>query len=182
MGHDHQQSSSSGALVALVGVVLIVAILGVLVVAGAGLFFVQASRVQVQRAMVARERAVAETHRAEAEAIQAVVQEQRAEATPQIQESSVGAIPDPRLNFEVNLDREGNASVDGEKISLDNLRARLAKLKGETGNSFYVLINADSECPAKHIIPVLDVCEEVGDIDFSIEVAAVGWASDAEPR
>ena len=60
MGHDHQQSSSSGALV---GVVLIVAILGVLVVAGAGLFFVQASRVQVQRAMVAKERAVDGTGR-----------------------------------------------------------------------------------------------------------------------
>jgi hypothetical protein len=31
-----------------------------------------------------------------------------------------------------------------------------------------VQINADPECPVKHIIPVLDTCKEVGDIDFRI--------------
>ena len=166
MGHDHQQSSSSGAVVAIVAAVLLVAILGILVVAGVGLFFVKADRMESRAAAF---RAVAEELRAEGEVIQSVVQEQRAEATPQIQESNVGAIPAPRLNFEVTLDREGNASIDGEEIGLDELKAQLAKLKDETSNAFSVRINVDPECPVKHVIPVLDVCKKVGDIDFSIE-------------
>ena len=170
--------------------VLLVALLGILVVAGVGLFFVRESKMQqavaiesqmvaeVHRAKAEEQRTVGEVRRAEAEIQQAVTQLQR--AATQIRQSSVGAIPDPRLIFEVSIDREGNASIDGEGIGLDELRAQLAKLKDETSNSFSVHINADSECPVKHIIPVLDVCKELGDIDFSIEVAAVGWASDAE--
>jgi biopolymer transport protein ExbD len=163
MGYDDpQQPSSSGALIALVGVVLIVAILGVLVVAGAGLFFVQTSRVQVQRAMVAKERAVAETHRAEAEALMAV------------EEAQADAMSDPRLNFEVTIDREGSVSIDGKAIGLDELRTQLAKLKIETSGAFSVRINADPECPVKHIIPVLDVCEAVGEIDYRIVASSDG--------
>ncbi|MCB9873620.1 MAG: hypothetical protein H6821_05520 [Planctomycetaceae bacterium] len=29
-------------------------------------------------------------------------------------------------------------------------------------------INADPECPIKHIVPVLDVLDEAGDIDYQI--------------
>ena len=29
-------------------------------------------------------------------------------------------------------------------------------------------INADPECPIKHIVPVLDVLDEAGDIDYRI--------------
>ena len=187
MGHDHQQSSSSGAVVAIVGVVLIVAILGVLVVAGVGLFFVSTSSVQfvntssgqshvfIEDQMVTQEevttqRAVAEVHLAEAEIQQAVSQLQR--AATQIRQSSVAATLEASLNFEVSIDREGNASIDGEKIGLDELKARLAKLKAETSNTFSVQINADPECPVKHIIPVLDVCKEVGDIDFSVATSS----------
>jgi len=178
MGHDHQQSSSSGAVIAIVVAVLLVGIVGLLAVAGAGLLLVRGSKMQqavaiesqmvaeVHRAKSEEQRAVAEVHLAEAEIQQAVSQLQR--AATQIQQSSVGAIPDPRLNFVVTLDREGNASVDGEGIGLDELRSRLAKLKDETSNAFSVQINADPECPVKLLIPVLDVCEEVGDIDFSI--------------
>lgn len=179
MGHDHQQSSSSGAVVAIVVAVMLVGIIGLLAVAGAGLFFVQAGRMAViQDQMVVEEHV--ELHRAGAETQRAVARVRIKDGMVQIQESSVGAIPDPRLNFEVRLDREGNASVDGEEIDLNELKARLAKLKEQTSNAFTVLINAHSECPVKHVIPVLDVCKEVGDIDFSIEVAAVGLASDAE--
>jgi biopolymer transport protein ExbD len=154
MGYDERhQSSSSGVLVAVVVVVLIVILLGILAVLGAGYFFVQTSRVE---AMVARERTVVEAHNAEAESLTAV------------DEARVQATPEQRLNFELNLDREGNTSVNGEKISLDELRTKLAKLKDETSNAFSVRINADPECPAKHIIPALDVCEDVGDIDFRI--------------
>ncbi|MDP7305145.1 MAG: biopolymer transporter ExbD [Pirellulaceae bacterium] len=155
--HQHQQSESSGAVVAIVAAVLIVAVLGILVVAVAGLFWVRTSTVQ-SRAVAAEHLAVAEM--------------QRAVAVAQVQQqSSVMATPVPRLSFEVKLDREGNASIDGKGIDLDDLRAHLAKLKDETSNTFSVRINADSECPVKLVVPVLDVIEEVGDIDFRIASA-----------
>jgi biopolymer transport protein ExbD len=111
----------------------------------------------------------------------AVVEQQAAAELHELEEiESDGMVPlqrqdarfadssDPRLNFELNLDREGNTSVDGERIGLDELREEIAKLKDETSNAFSVRINADPECPAKHVVSVLDVCEEVGDVDYRV--------------
>ena len=155
MGYDqHQQPNSSGTLVAVIGVGLVLAILGIIVVAAIGLFWVRA-RVESQAAVVG------ELHRAEAEA-------QRAMAMAQAEQARDSLTPDPRLDFVLKLDREGNISVDGEKIGFDESRARLVKLKDETSNEFSVCITADPECPAKHIIPVLDVCHDVGDIDVRV--------------
>ena len=167
MGHDHQQSSSSGTLVAIVVAVLLVAILGILVVAGAGFFMVRTSSMQ-SRAVAIESRMVAEVQRAKADEQRAVAHVRITDGVVQIQQSSIAATPGKRLNFEVTIDREGNASIDGKEHGLDELKAQLTKLKAETSNTFSVQINADPECPVKHIIPVLDVCKEVGDIDFSV--------------
>jgi biopolymer transport protein ExbD len=156
MGYEeHPQSSSSGVLIAVVVVILFVAMIGIVAVLGAGFFFV--SRVEMQEAVIAEELAVAEARRAEAEAVRAI-EEARSEATP-----------DPTLiDFEVKLDRDGNASLDGADIDLDGLRARLAKLKEETSDAFSVRIDADSECPVKHVVNVVDLCKGVGVINYSI--------------
>ena len=168
MGYDqHQQSSSSGAVVAIVVVVMLVAILGILAVAGAGFFMVRTSSMQ-SRAVPIESRMAAEVQRAKAEEQRAVAHVRIKDGMVQVQRSSVRTTPAPRLNFEVTLDREGNASIDGKGIGLDELRAQLAKLKDETGNSFSVHINVDSECLFKHVVSVMDVCEEVGDIDFRV--------------
>ena len=169
MGFDQpKQSGSSGVVIVVVAAVLLVAILGIVAVAGVGLFFVRTTSSNYSRAVAIAEanQAVAEELRAEGEIQQAVSQMQR--AATQIRQSSVAATHEPRLNFEVSIDREGNTSIDGGKIGLDELKARLAKLKAETSNAFSVQINVDPECPVKHIIPVLDVCKEVGDVDISI--------------
>jgi len=182
MGFDQpKQSGSSGVMIVVVAAALLVAILGIVAVAGVGLFFVRTTS-NYSRAVAIAEanQAVAEELRAKGEAMHAAVQEQRAEATTQIQQSSDAATLGPRLNFEVTLDREGNASIDGGKIGLDELNARLAKLKAETSNTFSLQINVDPECPVKHIIPVLDVCKELGDIDFSIELRR--WGGPATPN
>jgi len=173
MGHEHQQSSSSGTVVAIVVGVLLVGFVGLLAVAGASLLWLGTSRTESRIVAVAEaNRAVAEELRAKGEAMHAASQLQR--ATHQIQRSSIAATPDSKLNIKVTIDREGIASIDGGGIDLDELRARLGKLKDETGNAISVLIDADPECPVKLLIPVLDVCTEVGDIDFSIEVASSG--------
>ena len=160
MGCDErQQSNSSGTLVVVIGVVLVFAILAIVVVGGAALLWVGTVRTESRAAVVAEQRAVIEEKlRAKATAMQSELEEARSEATL-----------DPMLNFKLNLDQEGNTNVDGENIGLDELRTRLAKLKHETSNVLVVHINADPECPVKHIVPVLDVCHEVGDIDYRVE-------------
>ena len=168
MGHDHQQSSSSGTLVAVIGVGLALAILGIVVVAAVGLFWVRAARMESRAAVIAEQRAVQQLRRARVVALQADAQAKHDQAIVQLEQARTAATPDPRLNFEVKLDRQGNASVDGEEIDLDELRARLAKLKDETSNAFSVQINADPECPVTHVISVMDVCKEVGDVDFNV--------------
>ena len=152
MGHDHQQSSSSGAVIAIVVAVPLVAIIGIVAVAGAWLL-VRTSSVQSQA--VTSEQLTVELHGAETETRRAVAHVRIKDGMVQIQQSSDAATPETRLNFAVTLDREGNASVDGEEIDLDELRAQLAKLKDETSNAFSVQINADPECPVTHVIPVI---------------------------
>lgn len=150
MGYDQHQQSNSPAAVVLV---VVFAVLGIFTVASVGLLFVWNSQ---SRAVAANELQVA------------VADIQRAETMAQLQELRVADTPGPKLNFAVRIDREGSTSIGGNKIDLDELRAHLTKLKGETSKAFSVHINVDSECPVKLVIPVLDVCHEVGDIDFRI--------------
>lgn len=178
MGYDQHQSSSSGAAVAIVVAVLLVGILGVLALAGAWIFLVRLDSSQSQVATVAMDQQVVTelrqggvTTRVQVPQTSVVVKPDPSDFTVRIDQdgnASVVATPDPKLNFEFKVDREGNASIAGEPLSLDELRVQLSMLKDETANALSVRVNADSECPVKHIIPVLDVCREVGDIDYSI--------------
>ena len=143
MGYEErQQSNSSGALVAVIGVGLVLAILAIIAVAGVGLFWVRASTQQSQA--VVGERMVAELHRAGAEA-------HLADAMAQLEQSRVATTPDPRLNFVLGIDREGNLSVDGDVIGLNELKKRLAEFKDKSHNAFILRIDTDPDCPARHI-------------------------------
>jgi biopolymer transport protein ExbD len=155
---DRQQPNSSGTLVVVIGVGLVLAILAIIAVAGVGLFWVRAS---TQQAIVMEQRAIA----ARAEA-------QRDRDLSQLEQSLFATGPGPSLKFVLELDRDGIMSVGGEGIDLNGLKARLAKLKEEASNTSSVQINADPECPVKYIVPVLDVCEEIGDIDYRIVASA----------
>jgi biopolymer transport protein ExbD len=159
MGYDErEQSNSSGALVAVIGVGLVLAILAIIAVAAVGLFWVRASTQQSQA--VAGERVVAELHRAGIEA-------QNASADAELEQAQIDA-PGSRLDLVLEIDREGNASVDGESIGLDELKKRLAEFRDKSHNTFLLRIETDPDCPARHIIAVLDMCDEVGDIDYQI--------------
>jgi len=168
IGRD-QQSNSSGAVVAMVVAALLIGIVGIVVVAGAGLFFVRTSRVE---AMVARERAVANLHRAEAEAHRAEAESHRAtdEAQKVIAENQSVATPDLRSKLEVTIDREGNMIVDGKIIDLDELRAALVKRKEETNNAFSVWVKTDPESAIDSLVAVLDTCTDLGKIEVCVTV------------
>jgi biopolymer transport protein ExbD len=141
----------------VIAVGLVLAILAIIAVAAVGLYWVGA---RSQQAVAMEQQATVAT-RAEVEA-------HRAEAMAQLEQSRVAETPDPRLNFVLEIDREGNAKTGDERIGLDELRAEIAKLKDETSNVFRVHINADPDCPIKHVAPVLEVLDEVGDIDYRI--------------
>ena len=167
MGHDqHQQSSSSGVLVAVVVVFLLIAMLGLLAIVGVGLFWVRASTGQSQVILAGP---------------QAPVQVRLAETLTDQRTIHIKPERDPRLSYELSIDRDGNATVGGERIGLDELRAQLAKRQEETANVFSVRVNVDPECPARHIVPVLDVCEEIGDIDYRVSVLASPEGSAEKP-
>jgi biopolymer transport protein ExbD len=161
MGYDErQQPNASGALVAVIGSGLVLAILAIIVVAGVGLFWVPA-RTQQAQAVAMEERAIAELHRAGAEA-------HLADAMAQLEQSRVATTPDTRINFVLKLDREGNISVDDEMIGLDELKTRVAKAKSESSNEFLVRVIADSDCPKRHIKFVAAVFDEVGDVAWHV--------------
>ena len=117
-------------------------------------------------AEVFEEQAFVELH--DSEAIQVDTMDQLRQ-----REANVAATPDPRLNFEVEIDGEGNTSVDGEKTDLDELRAKLVKLKDETSIEFSVHIYANSECPVKDVVAVFAVYDNVGDVDYRLSALGV---------
>ena len=119
MGFDQpKQSSSSGVVIVIVVAVLLVAILGIVAVAGAWLLWVRSSSMH-SRDIAIENGMVAEMQRAMAEEHRAVAQVRITDGMVQIQQSSVVATAGRRLNFEVKLDREGNDSFKGERIGLD---------------------------------------------------------------
>lgn len=168
MGYDqHQRSSSTGAVIAVVVVVLLLAVLGLVAVVGAGLFFVRTERIAVEKArraeVMARQQA----------AIAAVEAKRSVAIAETQQESSASVTQTESANLVVRLDRRGAAIIDEQEVDLDVLRARLTKWKQETNARLSLQINADSECPVKHVVAVLDICEEVGDIDCRIASSPV---------
>lgn len=168
MGHHHQQSNSSATLVAVIGGGLVLAILGIAVVAAVALFWVRAARMRSLSAVVWEQQAVDQVHRAEAEARQAAAQARHQEAISRLEQTRVAAAAGPRLNFAVKLDRNGNVDVGGEQIGLDELNARLAEIKDKIRQTPSVEIQADPDCPFKHVLAVLNVCQELGEIDYRI--------------
>ena len=153
MGHDHhQQSSSSGVVAAVLVAFLLLAILGIVLVAVVGIRFARKSTM-LSRVEAYDQLVVAEAH--EAEAIVALQDQPRIAATSA-----------KTVSVRVQLDHLGDASIDGEKVGLDTLKAQLTALKQETNTRLSLEINVDSECLFKHVLPVMNLYEEVGDIDF----------------
>jgi len=154
MGYDqHQQSNSTGTVIAVVVAVLLLAVLGIIAVAGAALFFVRTDRQEVAIAAVEVEHAI---------------------TVPDVQQGiSISPTQTEMASMEVRLDSRGAANINGEEVDIDGLKARLTKLKKETNARLSLQINADADCPVKHVVAILDICEEVGDIGYRIVSSAV---------
>lgn len=114
MGYDQRPpSGSSGVVIGVILAVLLVGFLGLVAVGGVAFFWLSAVSMETQEAIVAEEWAVAEAYLAEATA------RDGADAPANVeQEGGAVATPDPRPDFRVTVDAEGNVSVDGEHLKI----------------------------------------------------------------
>ena len=60
---------------------------------------------------------------------------------------------------------------DGQPIDLEGLRSQLDALNQDTSKRISVMLMADSDCPAKHVVALLSLLIELGDIDYRIAVS-----------
>lgn len=161
MGYEHHDRSNSTVMVVVA--ILALAVIGLLVVGGAGAFWLRTARMEV----AARETAVAARQRDRALAAEQAAMEAAMRASSRHQTAPPNN-PGTQLSLIVTVDRNGKCAVDREEIDLDELRLRLTRLKDKTRNAFHVRFETDGECPAKYIARLLDLCDAVGDVDVRV--------------
>ncbi len=161
MDKHHQQSSAPTA-----AIVIVVVLLGVVVLlAGCVLVGVMFYRNTTHKTMVAREHAL----RAEAQARKAAEMErERAEelarAAKLVTENETDAATDTAeakldvTEFHIAINAEGQMSVDGEVMDLDQVKARLRQLRSHPPS--HIVIQADEQCRMESVLRLLQVAEE----------------------
>lgn len=179
MGYDqHEKSSSSGAIVAVLVALLVVAVLGGLLLAGVGAFFwVRNAQRTSQQAMRAHQEARVQAERARAIAeINKIAAEQErlrikamARVGPAL-ETTLGP-PDPQKELRLKIDRDGSVSVNGEPVQRDALKARLKRVKEDAGALVSIRIEVHAESLHEHLISVLDACQEIG-TEITLRIAS----------
>ena len=96
------------------------------------------------------------------------------EISIQLPSAKTAQEPD-RLPGEIvlNLAKDGNVSVNGRLLTLDDLKARLARI-----SRFYpgqpVIIRADKEVRYETLVGVIDVCREADVWNFSLATDGEG--------
>ena len=110
MGYDQHRQSGSWGILSCIGAVAVLFVvgLGIIALIGVGVAIWQDFGGVPQVAVVEQE-AAEELHDLEDIELDRMVPLQR-------QDASFADSSDPRLNFELNLDQEGNASVDAEEV------------------------------------------------------------------
>jgi biopolymer transport protein ExbD len=160
MGYDKQpQSSSSGVTAATLVAVLLFAIMGVVVVALGGLFFVRASRMQSN---------VGPGHGGQLSWTEAQTNTDAGAVTLEAMPMLAVHEPITAVSVIVQLDQLGKVSIDGELVDLDTLKAQLAALKQESNGRLSVELDVDPGCRFEHVVSVIDVCNGIGAIKYQI--------------
>ncbi len=187
MGYDqqHEPSESSPVLVAAAVVGVPAAILAILLIVGVGLFFVRSASVSRAHAVAVRDRAVAQARTAQMRAEVAVQQAARvADAVQPVPSTAIApvipsppqAVPAPshprrQVNLIVNIDRDGQATLDDNRVDTSQVAERLVELKSANDQRLVVTINADPECPVKFVVAVQEACTGAGADSLQIAVA-----------
>ncbi len=154
MAYDRDRKPDMGGAAA---VILVALILGILVLAVGGFFFLAYSRSQSQMVM-ARNQAVAAQEKAAWVRVQAEQEREQllAEADPDEPDSATVR------QVTIAIDKDGNASVDGNSMQLDELQSQLRTISDESSDQLSAVIQVDDKCRFEHVARILSLCEEAG--------------------
>lgn len=87
---------------------------------------------------------------------------------PQVESLSQNSSPPPRT-YEVSIQANGQALLDGQPVSLDELRSRLSETTDDAKRPT-AIVRGDKACAYQHIAEVLAVCQEAGVVDLTVSV------------
>jgi biopolymer transport protein ExbD len=94
-------------------------------------------------------------------------------AVPEVAQAGEGSSPPgPQL---VVVQSDGSLELNGSSVSLEELTARLASLRSQSGQ-LSVIIRGDGQCPFQHVAAALAACREAGvsDLGITVRIAGVG--------
>jgi biopolymer transport protein ExbD len=80
--------------------------------------------------------------------------------------------PEPLV---VAVQSDGRLELNGTRVSLDELTARLAALRKELGQPT-VIIRGDGQCAFQHVAAALAACRQAGvsDLGITVRIAGIG--------
>ncbi len=150
MTHDRDRQPDIGGAAT---VILVTLILGLLVLAVGGFFFLAYSRSQSQMVM-ARDAAMAAREKA--------VQAER--ERKQLLAESDPAEPDSATvqQLTIAIDEDGDTSIDGKSMRPDELRNELHTMNAGASGQLSVVVQVDDQCPFEHLAVILSLCDEAG--------------------
>ena len=155
---DQPRTSSSGTVIAIVAVVVLLMLGGLLVLGLAGLFFFRLSAAQPvpvfepPRAVVT-ERAVM------------VEPQQAVEATAEPPVPATGEVVPPVAlvrKMTCRLDPQGEILADGQSVDIDGLKNLLVKAREDGTIRLEVVVEVDRQCLFEHVAAVQAICKEIG--------------------
>ncbi len=154
MPYDRNQQSGCGAAAA---VILVALMLGFLVLAVGGFFFLRASRVERQMVAV-QEVVVASQEKAERIQVEAELERDQLLAEAEPDNSTSATVK----HFTIAIDEDGNASVDGNVLLRDELQSKLRTMIDESSGQVSLVVRVDGQCRFEHVAVILSQCEEAG--------------------
>ena len=150
---DQPRTSSSGTVIAIVAVVVLLMLGGLLVLGLAGLFFFGLSvrsvapppPQMVQRVMVQPAQPV--------------------ELAPELQPPTMAEAPPPDTavrKIAVELDAQGKILADGQSVDIGALKDPLVKTRADGTIRLEVVVEVDRQCLFEHVAAVQAICKEIG--------------------
>jgi len=150
---DQPRTSSSGTVIAIVAVVVLLMLGGLLVLGLAGLFFFGLSV-----------RSVAPPPPQMVERVM-VQPAQPVELAPELQAPTMAEAPplDTAIRkIAVKLDPQGKILADGQSVDIGALKDPLVKTRADGTIRLEVVVEVDRQCLFEHVAAVQAICREIG--------------------
>ncbi len=155
MAYEDRQSGAGGAAVVVLALVVLLG--GILVLAVGAWFFLRVSTVQRQ-VVIEQDRAIAAQKNAERLQFEAELERDQVLAESDPDESNSATV----RQLTIAMDKDGNASVDGNSMQLDELQSQLRTMSDESSGQLSVVVQVEDQCRFEHVARILSLCEEAG--------------------